>query len=177
MHTRTYTALTNSGVFILMREDLGVILGVDPIITSKIDNMRSHINLNSTTQVQIINTTAMHPSNKMGMGKLHQQIVASEPEPILLHTTGSAPVENGEVAWSYQKPGVKRFITSQIFIAQRAGNILAAVNNALLALCNISISAKIANGVNSIFLISLVRLLIPDTYNNISNQKNMEAAV
>jgi flagellar biosynthesis protein FlhF len=151
-------------------------LGIDLITASKVDDLKSHINLNVTTQMQIIDTTATNPYNEFEMVNLHQRIKASEAEPILVLAAGYDPMEVADIARLYRELGVKRFIATKMDIVRRAGSILAAADSASLALCDVSISAKVTDGLKPISPISLARLIMPHTNNNKLNQQNTEAA-
>ena len=151
------------------------ILGIDIITASKIDDLKSHINLDATTEMQIIDTAATNPYNEMEMANLHQRIAASEAEPILVLAAGTDPIEVADMVQLYRQLGVRRFIVTQMDIARRMGSILTAADSASLALISVSISAKVADGLKPLSPISLARLIMPQTDNHTSNKQNTEA--
>ena len=70
---------------------------------------------------------------------------------------------------------IKTYIVTQMDITQRAGIVLAASDIASLALCNVSISSKVADGSELISPIYLAPLIRPHIIKNPSNQQNTEA--
>ena len=60
-------------------------------------------------------------------------------------------------------------------IARRTGSILTAADSASLALCSVSFSAKVEDGLKPISPISLARLIMPYTDKITSNQQNFKA--
>ena len=81
------------------------------------------------------------------------------------------------MGWNHQKLNVKKFIVSPKDIARRADNVLAALDNTPLVLCNIIISTYLINGIKFILFLSLARLIMSHTGNNTSNQNNGRATL
>jgi hypothetical protein len=77
----------------------------------------------------------------------------------------------------YREIDKKKFIPTQMDIALSTGSIQAAADSPSLALCSVSFSAKVEDGLKSksILPLSLARLVMPYTDNNTSNQRNFEA--
>jgi flagellar biosynthesis protein FlhF len=152
------------------------ILGIDLITVSSSDDLKNHIALDTKTQMQIIDTAATNPYNEIEMVDLHRKIKASHAEPILVIAAGSDPMEVADMVRLYREVGVKRFIATQMDIARRAGSILAAADSASLALCNVSVSAKVSDELIPITPVSLARLIMPYTAETTLNHPNSEAA-
>ena len=150
-------------------------LGIKLVTASKVDDLRSHINLRPSAQVQIIDTTATNPYNDIEMANLRQRIKVIKAEPVLVLTAGSKPMRVADTAQLYREINIKKIIPTQMDTALRIGSILSAADSASLALCSVSFSAKVEDGLKSISSISMARLVMPHTDDSTSNQQNFEA--
>ena len=125
--------------------------------------------------MQNIDTSPTSPYNKIEMVNFHQRIKASNSGPILVLAAGTNPMEETDMVRLYKEIDVKRFITTQMDVAQHIGSILAVADSESLAICNVSISANATDRLKNILSISLALLIMPYTNNKTSNQQNTRA--
>jgi len=76
---------------------------------------------------------------------------------------GGDPLEAIDSAKIYQEAGAEHLIVTRMDMARRYGTILAVAEGAGLALTNVSVSAKVTNGLIDITPITLARLMMPHT--------------
>jgi len=113
-----------------------------------------------TPTLRIIDTAGANPLDPGDMEVLGDLVFASGAEPVLVLPAGGDPGESAWQAEQFAQLGVTRFIMTRIDTVQRHGSLPGVAAQAKLAICHISISPYLADGLKSLNPVSLARLLI-----------------
>ena len=109
----------------------------------------------------LIDSPGLNPFRASDMEFLQGLIEAADVEPLLVLAAGGDPVEAGEMAEIFAGIGATRLFTTRLDTTRRLGAMLNAAEKAQLALCDVSASPHVANGLAPISANSLARLLVP----------------
>ncbi|MEE9196030.1 MAG: GTP-binding protein, partial [Alphaproteobacteria bacterium] len=83
-------------------------------------------------------------------------------DPVLIMAAGIDPLEAADMAQIFGSLGARRLHVTRVDAARRLGSVLAAADVRSMSLCEISVTAFIANGLSPINPTSLSRLLLRD---------------
>ncbi|MBI1207809.1 MAG: GTPase [Azospirillum sp.] len=109
----------------------------------------------------IIDTAGRNPFDAADMQEMRQLIAAGEVEPILVLPAGMDALEAGEIGTIFRTAGVRRLIVTRLDLTRRLGSLLAAVYESRLIFSDVSITAKVADGLSNLNPVALARLLMP----------------
>ena len=187
MHIKTYIAETNSEAMELLREDLGD----NPIIiSSKNTDDRNNIrivgavnfyaaspwlsNAGAKSNAQNSISTLKNATDALFKFLIMREDVFKSPRILIT----PPPEADKTIVASKLCPQAKlKHYTIKVISCdtQRASGTLSATDNPSLAMCNVSNSAKVADGLKPILPISLKNIIMPQTGSTILKQQNTEA--
>ncbi|WP_404425290.1 GTP-binding protein [Thalassospira australica] len=82
-------------------------------------------------------------------------------EPVLVNPAGLDADECADIANAFADCGVSRMVISRLDVASRLGGALYGADSGNLSLCNVSMTAQVADGLTAISPVALAKLLIP----------------
>lgn len=109
----------------------------------------------------IIDTPGTNPFNETETSDLAGFISAVGADPVLVMGAGLDPMEAGDIARAFASLGARNLHVTRLDAARRLGSVLAAAAQSM-TLCEISVTAFVANGLSPINPVSLSRLLLRD---------------
>lgn len=138
------------------------ILGIDLVKTRGPDSLRQAVeSCAGMFDLVLIDSPGLNPFRSSDMDYLQSLIEAADIEPILVMAAGGDAAEAAEAAEAFAAIGATRLFTSRLDTTRRLGSMLAAAEAGQLALCDVSASPHVADGLSPISAISLARLLLP----------------
>ncbi|WP_207455121.1 GTPase [Azospirillum sp. SYSU D00513] len=117
--------------------------------------------VNNGTDLVIVDTAGRNPFDDGDMDELKALLSAGEAEPVLVLPAGIDALEATDMAQSFRSVGVRRMIVTRVDMARRYGSLLCIAHRARLSFCDISVSAKVAEGLTALNPVALARLMIP----------------
>lgn len=115
--------------------------------------------LREQDELIIIDTMGYNPFNTQDMADLHEWITAAEVEPILVSPAGADITDAQEIAETYSRIGVRRFIASRLDVARRFGGLIATAEKGRMAFAGASITPYLGDGIENIDALALAKLL------------------
>lgn len=110
----------------------------------------------------IVDTPGTNPFNDTETSDLAAFIAAAGADPVLVMGAGADPLEAADTARVFGSLGARRLHVTRVDAVRRLGSILSAADAQSMTLCEISITAFVANGLSPINPVSLSRLLLRD---------------
>ena len=139
------------------------ILEVELLTAKSADSLRRALESTAgMVDLVLIDSPGVNPFKQSDMDFLHELVLATDVEPILVMAAGGDPVEAGEMAEAFAQVGVSRLFASRLDTTRRLGAILVAAEMGHLALSDVSASPHVASGVSAISALSLAQLLVPE---------------
>lgn len=111
----------------------------------------------------LIDSAGRNPFDAGDMDDLAELLGAVEVEPILVLPGGGDPVETAEVARCFHRLGVRRLLVTRLDMTRRLGGLLAVTHEVGLAFSDVSVTAKVAEGLTPLNPVTLARLLLPSS--------------
>jgi len=111
----------------------------------------------------LIDTPGGNPLEDDDMAALSTLLDAAGGTPVLTLAAGGDPMEAVDIARAYAEIGAEHVIITRMDMARRYGALLAAAEGAGLTMTDMSISAKIADGLIPATPAALARLMLPHT--------------
>jgi flagellar biosynthesis protein FlhF len=111
----------------------------------------------------IIDTAGRNPFNEDDMTSLAEAMRVADIEPILVMAAGGDAHEAAVIAKIFYAVGCRRMLLTRLDMTRRLGSILNAAYEARLGFCDVSLTAKVADGLTPLNPVSLARLLLPKT--------------
>lgn len=109
----------------------------------------------------LIDSAGTNPFSPTDMARLNGLVRAAGAEPVLVLSAGGDAADSAETAAAFANIGTSRLLVTRLDAARRLGGLLAAADAGRLRFCNVSVTADVAGGLNSINPVSLARLLMP----------------
>lgn len=109
----------------------------------------------------VIDTAGRNPFDPEDMDELRRMIARTQVEPVLVMPAGIDAQEAAEMGGLFRAVGVRRVLVTRLDLTRRFGSVLAAVYEARLTFCDVSISAKVADGLTSLNPVALARMMMP----------------
>lgn len=110
-----------------------------------------------------IDSPGLNPFQESDMTYLGDLVDAAGAEPILVMAAGGDAVEAGEMGEIFAGLGVTRLLATRLDATRRLGAVLAAADAADAMLSEVAVSPHVANGLVAINPVSLARLLVADS--------------
>jgi flagellar biosynthesis protein FlhF len=138
------------------------ILGIDLVKARGPESLRTSIEgAAGLFDLMLIDSPGLNPFRTTDMDYLQALIEAGDVEPILVMAAGGDAGEAAEAAEAFAAIGATRLFTTRLDTTRRLGSMLAAAEAGQLALCDVSASPHVANGLSPISALSLARLIVP----------------
>jgi flagellar biosynthesis protein FlhF len=115
--------------------------------------------------VVYIDTAAANPFLDADMAGLSRLISATDIDPVVVLPAGENAMDAADMAKSFADIGAKRMIATRLDVARRLGCLLAAADHSRLAFAGVSITPRVARGLNDITAATLARLIMPQEAN------------
>jgi len=109
----------------------------------------------------VIDTAGRNPFDPADLAELRQTLQRADVEPVLVLPAGGDAQDTAEIGALYRAIGVRRAIVTRLDLTRRLGGLLAAIYEARLNFCEISNTAKVAEGLTPLTAATLARFLLP----------------
>ncbi|CAA7611740.1 GTP-binding protein [Magnetospirillum sp. UT-4] len=109
----------------------------------------------------LIDSPGLNPFKQTDMDYLQALTEAADVEPVMVMAAGGDVAEAGEMGEAFAAVGAARLFTSRLDTTRRLGAMLACAEAGQLAMCDVSSSPHVADGLSPISAISLARLIVP----------------
>ena len=109
-------------------------------------------------------SNARHASasrRRCSQARLSRFVSATEIDPLLILPAGGNALDAADMAQAFADIGAKRMIVTRLDVARRLGCLLAAADQCRLAFSGVSITPRVAKGLNGITAATLARLIMP----------------
>lgn len=113
--------------------------------------------------VDTANCNPYQPGELSAIGEFLQSVPS---EPILVCPAGVDAEETGDIANAFAECGATRMLITRLDVASRLGGALYGANKGNLSLCNVSMTAQVADGLTALSPVALAKLLIPARHNH-----------
>jgi flagellar biosynthesis protein FlhF len=138
-------------------------------------SLNQAIELSSTSDMVIIDTSGLNPFDREQMQTLAKYIAAGTHhmpiEPVLVLPSGIDADESAEMARVYGGLGVRNLMASRIDIARRLGGLLAAAHSGGLYFAEASNTPKVADGLFELSPKTLAHILMPEAKKKTTSKK------
>jgi len=111
--------------------------------------------------VVYIDTASANPFLDADMAGLRQFVSATDIDPLLVLPAGGNALDAADTAQAFADIGAQRMIVTRLDVARRLGCLLAAADQSGLAFSGVSITPRVAKGLNAITAAILARLIMP----------------
>ncbi|WP_339861568.1 GTP-binding protein [Thalassospira alkalitolerans] len=109
----------------------------------------------------LVDTASCNPYVEAEIKALSEFMSVVPCEPILVNPAGLDADECADIANAFADCGVSRMVISRLDVASRLGGALYGADSGNLSLCNVSMTAQVADGLTAISPVALAKLLIP----------------
>ena len=150
-------------------------LGLTLATTAQGDSLDKLVQAAPSDTLVLIDTPAVNPYDPDGINALIRQINIIECETILVMNAGYNSSEGIDIARGFQKLKPARLFVTGLDFVRRLGGVLALSNTCDLPFCDVSRSPAITDGLHPVNPVSLARLLMPQTDQNISRGVRAES--
>lgn len=137
------------------------ILKVDLLAAKSPDELKSRFADIRDADVILIDTASCNPYLESEIGILCEFMTAIPSEPILVNPAGMDADEAADIANAFADGGATRVMISRLDVAARLGGALYGADSGNLSLCNVSMTAQVADGLTALSPLALAKLLIP----------------
>lgn len=111
--------------------------------------------------VILVDTASCNPYKGTEIGTLCEFMKAIPSETILVNPAGIDAYESADIANAFADGGATRVMISRLDVAARLGGALYGADSGNLSLCNVSMTAQVADGLAALSPLALAKLLIP----------------
>jgi flagellar biosynthesis protein FlhF len=147
------------------------ILGIDLVRARGPESLRQAVDdAAGLFDLILVDSPGLNPFRGSDMDYLQALVEAADVEPILVMAAGGDAGEAAEAAEAFAAIGATRLFTTRLDTTRRLGGMLSAAEAGQLALCDVSASPHVANGLSPISAISLARLILPQAPEPIPDQ-------
>ena len=137
------------------------ILKVNLLQAKSPEELKSRFTDVRTADVILIDTASCNPYLETEIGTLCEFMKAIPSEPILVNPAGIDAYESADIANAFADGGATRVMISRLDVAARLGGALYGADSGNLSLCNVSMTAQVADGLTALSPLALAKLLIP----------------
>lgn len=114
----------------------------------------------------LIDTAGANPFKTDDMRGLAKLMAAGDIEPILVLPAAGDADESGDIARVFSALGVRRFVATRLDIARRLGGLLSAAQHGGLSFADVTFSAGVADGIESLSPRRLAGYFFPSVQGN-----------
>ena len=111
--------------------------------------------------VVCIDTASANPFLDADMAGLSRFVSATDIDPLLILPASGNALDAADTAQAFADIGARRMIVTRLDVARRLGCLLAAADQSGLAFSGVSITPRVAKGLNAITAATLARLIMP----------------
>lgn len=137
------------------------ILKIDLHQAKSPDELKARFGEIRDADVILIDTASCNPYLETEIGTLCEFIRAVPSEPVLVNPAGIDADESADIANAFADGGATRVMISRLDVAARLGGALYGADSGNLSLCNVSMTAQVADGLTALSPLALAKLLIP----------------
>ncbi len=123
--------------------------------------LAAHKDAVDAADVAIIDTAGVNPFRSKNMNALQGIAAAVGGELVLVLPAGGDAMESADTAAAFADIGAERMIITRLDMTRRLGGILAA-GLGRVAIANVSINPRVAEGLDKINPVALARLIVPE---------------
>jgi flagellar biosynthesis protein FlhF len=109
----------------------------------------------------LLDTAYCNPFAPGDLSELGDFLKAAPSDPVLVCPAGVDADETADIAAAFGECGSSRMLITRLDAASRLGGALYGADSGNLSLCNVSMSAQVADGLTAISPVSLAKLLMP----------------
>ena len=137
------------------------ILKIDLLAAKSPDDLKARFGEIREADVILIDTASCNPYLETEIGTLREFMKAVPSEPVLVNPAGIDAYEAADIANAFADGGATRVVISRLDVAARLGGALYGADSGNLSLCNVSMTAQVADGLTALSPLALAKLLIP----------------
>ncbi|WP_417827942.1 GTP-binding protein [Thalassospira sp.] len=137
------------------------ILKIDLLQAKSPDDLKNRFGEIREADVILIDTASCNPYLESEIGTLYEFMKAVPSEPVLVNPAGIDADESADIANAFADGGATRVMISRLDVAARLGGALYGADSGNLSLCNVSMTAQVADGLTALSPLALAKLLIP----------------
>lgn len=125
--------------------------------------------------VVYIDTGAVNPFLDADMAGLSRLISATDIDPVAVLPAGGNALDAADMAKAFAAVGARRMIATRLDVARRLGCLLAAADHSQLAFAGVSITPRVAKGLNAMTAATLARLIMPQEADKAMDEPGLAA--
>ncbi|MEQ5775194.1 GTP-binding protein [Thalassospira sp. NFXS8] len=125
------------------------------------EDLREQFDASRGADLVFVDTANCNPYIQSELATLSEFLHAVPSEPILVCPAGVDAEETGDIANAFAECGTTRMLITRLDVASRLGGALYGADTGNLSLCNVSMTAQVADGLTAISPVALAKLLIP----------------
>lgn len=138
------------------------ILELDLITADGADALAVHRDAIQAADFAVIDSAGANPFDDTDMQALQMIAKAVDAEIVLVMAAGADAMESADTALAFAEIGAQRMIISRLDLTRRLGGILAAALIGRIAIANVSVNPRVADGLSRINPVSLAHLIVPE---------------
>ncbi|MEX0694768.1 MAG: AAA family ATPase [Rhodospirillales bacterium] len=138
------------------------ILELELITADSADALAIHNEAIHAADFAVIDSAGANPHDDADMQALQKIAKAVDAEIVLVMAAGADAMESADAARAFAEIGAERMIISRLDLTRRLGGILAAALIGRIAIANVSVNPRVADGLSRINPVSLAHLIIPE---------------
>lgn len=123
--------------------------------------LAAHKDAVAAADIAIVDTAGVNPFRRSDMRALENIAAVIGGELILVLPAGGDAMESADTAAAFADIGTERMIITRLDLTRRLGGILAA-GLGRVAIANVSINPRVADGLDKINPVALARLIVPE---------------
>ena len=154
------TDLTRAGA-VEQLSSLTKLLKLDLIEVEDPPALRDAIETHQNGEIILIDNTGRNPFSKGDMFDLRKMVSVTEMEPVLVLPAGLDAQEGIDMARAFMEVGARKMIITKVDMTKRLGSMLSIAHETGMLLCDMSISPKVTEPLQSVNPVTLARLLLP----------------
>ncbi len=136
------------------------ILDINLVRARGADSLRRAVDAASEVfDLVLVDSPGLNPFQTADMDYLYSMVDETGVEAILVLAAGGDVDETAEIADAFALVGTTRLLATRLDVTHRLGSVLGAADSARLALCDVTSSSHVANGLSPLNAIALARLL------------------
>jgi flagellar biosynthesis protein FlhF len=109
----------------------------------------------------LIDSAGRNPFSAGDMAELRDLLNSGNIEPILVLPAGGDAAEAVELSAAFREVGVTRLVLTRVDMTRRLGSVLAAAFGGGLKFSEVSVTARVAEGLTPLNPLALARLIVP----------------
>lgn len=154
------TDLTRAGA-VEQLSSLTKLLKLDLIEVEDAPALRDAIEAHSAHDIILIDNTGRNPFSTGDMFDLRKMVGVAQMEPVLVLPAGLDAHEGIDMARAFMDIGARKMIVTKVDMTRRLGSILTIAHETGMQLCEMSVSPKVTEPLQTVNPVTLARLLLP----------------